>query len=74
MTATRRPAYQRFLKKLRRAREKSGMTQVEVARRLRRTQAFVSKCESGDRRVDFVELQAFARLYRRPVSFFVDRR
>jgi hypothetical protein len=32
----------------------------------------VSKSESGDRRVDVIELQTFARLYRRPVGFFFD--
>ena len=74
MPATRKTAYQRFLKKLRRAREQSGMTQVKVARQLRRTQAYVSKCESGDRRVDVVELKAFAKLYGKSVSYFVDRR
>ena len=74
MPATRKAAYQRFLKKLRRAREQSGMTQVKVARQLRRTQAYVSKCESGDRRVDVVELKAFAKLYGKSVSYFVDGR
>ena len=49
------------------------LTQAEVARRLHRTQAFVSKCESGERRVDVVELEAFARLYGKPLGFFVGR-
>lgn len=31
------------------------MTQVEVAERLRRPQSFVSKYESGERRLDVVE-------------------
>jgi len=44
---------------------------VQVARKLRRPQSFVSKCESGERRVDVVELAEFARLYRKPLSFFV---
>ncbi len=35
-----------------------------------RPQSFVSKCESGERRVDFVELQYFARTYKKPLSFF----
>ncbi len=71
MDATRRPAYRRFLAKLRAARKDAGLTQVEAARRLGKGQAFVSKSESGDRRVDVIELKAFAKLYRKPVSYFL---
>lgn len=71
MAATRRPEYRRFLVRLRAAREGAGLTQVEVARRLRVPQSYVSKSESGERRVDAVELADFARLYRKPLSFFV---
>jgi transcriptional regulator with XRE-family HTH domain len=71
MAATRRPEYQRFLARLRSARERAGLTQVEVARRLRVPQSFVSKSETGERRVDVVELASFARLYRRSLTFFV---
>jgi len=60
---TRRPDYRRFLQRLRAAREGAGLTQVEVARRLRVPQSYVSKCESGERRVDVIELAALARLY-----------
>jgi transcriptional regulator with XRE-family HTH domain len=37
------------------AREKKGLTQTEVAAKLRRPQSFVSKYESGERRLDVVE-------------------
>jgi transcriptional regulator with XRE-family HTH domain len=66
-----RQSYRNFLEKLRAAREQAGLTQVDVARKLARPQSFVSKCESGERRVDVVELQEFARLYGQPISFFV---
>jgi transcriptional regulator with XRE-family HTH domain len=38
------------------AREKAGLTQVELARRLNRPQSFVAKYEGGERRLDIVEL------------------
>jgi transcriptional regulator with XRE-family HTH domain len=68
--ASHRSRYRHFLEKLRRARRDAGLTQVEVAARLHRPQSFVSKCESGERRVDLVELQEFARLYEKPITFF----
>ena len=71
MSATRSPDYRRFLERLRAARESAGFTQVEVSRRLGRPQSFVSKCESGERRVDVVELVTFARIYRKSVTYFV---
>lgn len=65
--------YQRFLERLKTARVKAGLTQSQVAAALRRPQSFVSKCESGERRVDVIELEDFARLYGRPISFFLVR-
>jgi len=64
-------AYRRFLDRLVRARREAGFTQVEVAERLRRPQSYVSKCESGERRVDVIELAEFAALYRKRLDFFV---
>jgi hypothetical protein len=53
------------------ARLDAGLTQIEVAKALRKPQSFVSKIESGEGRVDVVDLSDFARLYRRNVSFFI---
>jgi transcriptional regulator with XRE-family HTH domain len=68
--------YSRFLTLFRKARLSAGLTQEEVARRLGRPQSFVSKCESGERRVDVAELLAFCKAIRiDPVHFIreVDR-
>ena len=63
--------YRRFLKRLVQARRDASLTQTEVAKALRRPQSFVSKCESGERRVDVIELEEFTRLYRKPLTFFL---
>lgn len=60
-----------MVERLRAARLAAGLTQVQVAKALGRTQAFVSKCELGERRIDPVDLAQFARLYERPLTYFV---
>ena len=63
-------AYKNFLARLTQARKQTGLTQVEVATRLGKPHSFVSKCELGERRVDFVELQQFAMIYGKELTFF----
>jgi transcriptional regulator with XRE-family HTH domain len=43
------------------ARKAAGLTQAELALRLRCHQSFVARLESGERRVDVVELIVLAR-------------
>ena len=62
--------YRAFLQRLKQARKEAGLTQMQVARVLNRPQSFVSKFESGERRVDFVELQYLARIYKKPLTYF----
>ena len=64
-------AYRGFLAKLLQARKDAGLTQVEVSRRMGKPHSFLSKCELGERRVDFVELQQLAKIYRKELSFFM---
>jgi len=47
--------YQLFLRLLRQARSSKNINQTELATQLGSTQVFVSKCERGERRLDFVE-------------------
>lgn len=60
---TRTAHYQAFLLRLRAARKRAQLTQSEVALRLKKPQSYVSKCESGERRIDATEVVAFADLY-----------
>ena len=47
--------YEHFRSMMILAREKSGLTQKDVASSLNRPQSFVSKYECGERRLDVVE-------------------
>ena len=53
-------AYERFRRLLIEARQKSGLTQTEVAARLGVSQSFVSKYELGERRLDVIEFLRIA--------------
>jgi len=49
------PSYARLRRLLVTARESQGLTQHDLAKRLRKPQSFVSKYERGERRIDVVE-------------------
>ncbi|MGI4791313.1 MAG: helix-turn-helix domain-containing protein [Janthinobacterium lividum] len=51
------PKQQRLIQLLRQVRIEADLSQSEVARRLKVPQSLVSKYESGDRRLDLVELE-----------------
>lgn len=53
--------YQRFRNLLTEARKSAGLTQVEIAARLKQPQSYVSKYESGIRRLDVVEYMQVAK-------------
>lgn len=53
--------YRKFLELFRETREKSGLTQIELAERIDEGQSFISKCERGERRIDIIELFNFCR-------------
>ena len=55
---------------LRESREYLALSQDEVARAMDLPRSAISQIETGQRRVDTVELKKFAHLYRRPVTFF----
>lgn len=51
----------RLLTLLREKRTNAGLTQAELASRVDRDQTFVSKYESGERRLDILELREVCR-------------
>ncbi|WP_367133262.1 helix-turn-helix domain-containing protein [Saccharothrix sp. HUAS TT1] len=65
--------YRRFRELLRQLRKEAGLTQVEVAERLGEPQSFVSKYESGERRLDVVETQHVAQALGTTLAAVVER-
>lgn len=63
--------YAYFVERLRKAREEAGLTQTQVAKKLRRPQSHISNVESGQQRVDVVELQIFAKIYGKDINYFI---
>jgi transcriptional regulator with XRE-family HTH domain len=57
--------------KLRKAREDAGMSQTQAALALRKPQWFVSRSETGTRRVDVGELIQFGKIYNKPLNYFL---
>jgi len=63
--------YQKFIKQFRQARLDAGLTQVDVGKMLKKPQAYVSKIERGERRIDIIELNEFAKIYKKSLEYFV---
>jgi len=62
--------YRSLLNKLIIAREKLGLTQSEVAKKLNKPQSYLSKIESGERKIDFIELEDLGVIYKTPIKKF----
>lgn len=63
--------YSNLVEKLKKARIDAGLDQNDVAKLLHRTQSYVSKIESGQRRLDIIQLKEFARIYKKIVNDFI---
>jgi len=55
------------------ARKESGLTQADIAARLKRPQSFISKYERGERRLDLVEFREVAQALGIDPIRFLDR-
>jgi transcriptional regulator with XRE-family HTH domain len=65
-----RPSYRYMLDRLKKAREAAGLTQREVAAALGYSQNRITACETGQRRIDPIELREFALLYEKSMRYF----
>ena len=63
--------YAVFVEKLRKARLEAGLRQIDVSKKLKRTQSYVSRVEMGEQRLDVLELKKFAQLYKKDINYFI---
>jgi DNA-binding XRE family transcriptional regulator len=61
LKSLRSPPHRELLRRLADARTAAGLTQQELAKRLRRHQSFVAKYEGGERRIEVVEFVQICR-------------
>ena len=59
------------VERLKKARQEAGLDQAEVAKLLNKTQSHISKVEAGQRRIDIVALKELARIYKKPMDYFL---
>jgi len=65
--------YAALLRLLREAREEAGMTQVQLAKKLRLTQSLYSKMERGECRLDMIQVRRICRILGVTLPAFVER-
>jgi len=63
--------YARFIERLKKARKEAGLRQIDVAKKLKRPQSYISRVESGEYRLDILEVKRFAGLYKKNVEYFL---
>ena len=60
--------YKEIINRLKKARIEAGLSQKAVADKLGKPQSYVSKIESGERRLDVAEVKKFSDIYKKEIS------
>ncbi|MBI2623107.1 MAG: helix-turn-helix transcriptional regulator [Candidatus Liptonbacteria bacterium] len=63
--------YKKIVEKLRQARMDAGLSQIEAAKLLKKSQSYISKSEAGEQRLDVLELKRFAKIYKKRLDYFI---
>ena len=64
--------HQALVARIRKARADAGLDQKRAAQLLGTSQSNISKIESGQRRVNVLQLKELARVYKKRLSYFID--
>ena len=63
--------HKKIVEQIKKARHQSGFSQEQVAKKLKVTQSFISKIESGQSKIDIVQLSRLAKIYKKEINFFI---
>lgn len=63
--------YKDIIERLKKARIEADLSQQAVADKLSKPQSYISKIESGERRLDVAEMKKFLAIYKKPVDHFL---
>ena len=63
--------YKEIINRLKQARIDAGLSQQAVADKFNKPQSYVSKIESGERRLDVAEIKKFAVIYKKDTNYFL---
>ncbi len=63
--------YKKLVNKIKQARLDSGLTQKQVAKKIKRPQSYISKVEAGEQRLDIIELKMLVKLYKKDIKLFL---
>lgn len=63
--------HKHLVKLLKKARIEAGLDQSEAAKLLGKTQSYISKMESGQRKINVVMVKEFAKIYKKNLGYFL---
>lgn len=63
--------HKKLIKRIIKARREAGLSQTEAAKRLGKSQSYISKIEVGQRKIDIIELVHLAKIYKKHTSYFL---
>lgn len=63
--------HKQLVNSLKKARLVAKLNQEKAAEILGKSQSYISKLESGQRKIDITELKELAKIYKKPINFFI---
>ncbi|MFA6587917.1 MAG: helix-turn-helix transcriptional regulator [Patescibacteria group bacterium] len=64
--------HKKLIERIIQARKEADLSQMEAAKRLGRSQSYISKIEVGQRKIDVIELKKIAKVYNVAISSLIN--